>query len=119
MQISDDKDHVRLRILADQHTFKVGDTASFGCTGARACAGLVTFQGARVLEYKLVRLQNGANKLAIPITARLAPNFNLAVAVMTEVRQGGRAKPGDDEGEAELSRNDFMKPPAHSRSNAS
>ena len=35
VQISDDEDHVRLRILADKHTFKVGDTAAVQAPLAR------------------------------------------------------------------------------------
>ena len=62
---------------------------------------LVTFEGAKILDYQLVRLQNGENKLAVPMTAQLAPNFNLAVAVMTDVRQAPQAKPGDGEEEQE------------------
>ena len=47
---------------------------------------LITFQGARVLDYRLVRLKTGANKLSIPMAVRLAPNFDLNVAVMTDAR---------------------------------
>ena len=82
--VSDDRDPVRLRILADRHTFKAGETAELQIHWREAPAlALVTFQGARVLDYQLVRLKTGPNKLAIPMTARLAPNFDLCVAVMT------------------------------------
>ncbi|HKD35778.1 MAG TPA: MG2 domain-containing protein, partial [Pirellulales bacterium] len=85
VKISDDKDQVRLRILADRHTFKVGDTADVQLHWREAPAlALVTFQGARVLDYKLVRLETGANKFTIPMSAKLAPNFDLDVAVMTK-----------------------------------
>jgi alpha-2-macroglobulin len=104
VRISDDKDQVRLRILADRHTFKVGDTAEVQLHWREAPAlALVTFQGARVLDYRLVKLETGANKLPIPMAARLAPNFDLNVAVMTDPRgavvedakaaDDGRAKP--------------------------
>ena len=90
MQISDDKDQVRLRILADRHTFKVGDTAEVQLHWREAPAlALVTFQGARVLDYKLVQLETGANKFTIPMTAKLAPNFDLDVAVMAGKGAGG------------------------------
>ena len=62
--------------------------------------GLVTFQGAEVLDYRLVELKTGDNELAIPMTARLVPNFDLSVAVMTdgqrekeEGRAGGGRRP--------------------------
>ena len=87
VQVSDDKDRVRLRILADKHTFKVGDTAEVQLHWREEPAlALVTFQGAKILDYKLLTLQNGVNKLSIPMAVKLAPNFNLEVAVMTDAR---------------------------------
>jgi hypothetical protein len=93
VQISDDEDRVRLRILADAHTYKVGDTAAVTLHWREEPAlALVAFQGARVLDYKLVELKKGPNELKIPITARLAPNFELAVAAMTDPREGRKAE---------------------------
>ncbi|MEI8374895.1 MAG: MG2 domain-containing protein [Planctomycetota bacterium] len=87
LQISGEDDLVRLRILANLHTYKVGDTAAVQLHWRDAPAlALVTYQGARVLDYRLVELKTGANKLEIPMTATLAPNFELAVAVMTDPR---------------------------------
>ncbi len=84
VQVSDEEDLVRLRILADRHTFKVGDTAKVQLLWREEPAlALVTFQGAKVLEYRLVQLTKGNNSFDIPMTAKLAPNFELAVAVMT------------------------------------
>jgi len=92
VKISDDRDEVRLRILADTHTYKAGDTATVTLHWREDPAlALVTLQGARVLDYRLVPLKSGPNVLEIPITARLAPNFELAAAVMTD------ARPADDE----------------------
>ena len=55
VQVSDDKDRVRLRILADKHTFKVGDTAEVQLHWREEPAlALVTFQGAKILDYKLI-----------------------------------------------------------------
>ena len=49
--------------------------------------GLVTFQGARVLDYRLVQLHRRASiELAIPMTAQLRRTSSLAVAVMTDPR---------------------------------
>ncbi|HEV3021746.1 MAG TPA: MG2 domain-containing protein, partial [Pirellulales bacterium] len=75
VQVSDESDRVRLRILSDRHTFKVGDTVKVQLHWREAPAlALVTFQGAKVLDYKLVNLKQGANELAIPLDAKLAPN---------------------------------------------
>ncbi|HQU41753.1 MAG TPA: tetratricopeptide repeat protein, partial [Pirellulales bacterium] len=98
VQISDDSDRVRLRILADRHTYKVGDRATVQLHWREAPAlALVTFQGGKILDYQLVQLKMGANELAIPMTTLLAPNFDLAVAVMTDAR----AAKGDDEDDPE------------------
>ncbi|MBN2475322.1 MAG: tetratricopeptide repeat protein [Pirellulales bacterium] len=102
VQISDDEDKVRLRILADAHTFKVGDTADVTLHWREDPAlALVTFQGARVLDYRLFELKTGPNPLKIPMTSKLAPNFELAVAVMTDPR--GHEKPEDENAEGETS----------------
>ncbi len=87
VQISDDDDRVRLRILADQHTFKAGDTATVRVhwREPRALA-LVTFQGARILGHRLVHLEQGSNEIEVPMFAALAPNFDLSVAAMTDPR---------------------------------
>lgn len=95
--ISDDQDATRLRILADQHTFRVGDTAGVVLHWRDEPAlALVTLQGAKILDYKLVQLKRGANKLELPLTAHLAPTFELAVAVMTDARPDPQAKPDAD-----------------------
>ncbi|MEX2141126.1 MAG: MG2 domain-containing protein [Pirellulales bacterium] len=87
VQISDDEDTVRLRILADKHLYKAGDTAAVQIHWREEPAlALVTYQGAKVLDYKLVELKQGANKLSVPMSARLAPNFELSVIVMTDTR---------------------------------
>lgn len=81
--ISDDQDLVRLRILAEQYTWEVGQTAKVQIHWREAPAlALVTFQGAKILDYKLVTLKKGLNDLEIPLTAKLAPNFELALSVM-------------------------------------
>lgn len=82
--VSDDKDRVRLRILADRHTFKVGETARVQLHWREEPAlALITWQGARILGYRLVNLRQGTNELQFPLTPDLVPNFELAVAVMT------------------------------------
>ena len=94
VQISDDEDEVRLRILADRYTYKAGETASVQLLWREEpTLALVTFQGARVLEHRFVELQSGPNKLEIPMNAGLAPNFELAVAVLYEPL-APREKPG-------------------------
>jgi tetratricopeptide (TPR) repeat protein len=96
VQISDDDDTVRLRILADKHAYKVGDMAEVDLHWREKPAlALVTYQGAKVLDYKLVELNQGTNKLSIPMSAKLAPNFELSVIVMTDTRAA--KENGDDQ----------------------
>lgn len=81
--ISGDDDHVRLRILADKHHFKVGETGNVQLHWRdKPTLALVTFEGAEILGYRLVELKTGANAIEIPLDDKLAPNFELAVAVM-------------------------------------
>ena len=90
--VSDDEDRVRLRILADQHTYKVGNGAEVTLHWREKPAlALVTFQADRVLDYRLVQLKTGANKLPVAMTSKLAPNFELEAAVMVDVP----SEPGD------------------------
>ncbi len=92
--VSDEQDRVRLRILADQHTYKVGDDAEVALHWrASPALALVTFQADCVLDYRLVQLETGVNKLPIAMQPRLAPNFQLDVAVMVNARP----VPGDSE----------------------
>ena len=102
VQISDDEDAVRLRILADKHTFKVGDTAKLVVHWREEPAlALLTFQGAKVLDYKLIQLKKGPNELSLPMTAILAPNFELSVAVMAEQSLKKRGEGRGEKGEGE------------------
>ena len=94
VQISGDDDRVRLRILAERHTYKAGDEAKITLHWREKPAlALVTFQGAKVLDYRLVELKTGANELPIEMAADLAPNFELGVAVMTDARRAAKADP--------------------------
>ena len=83
VSISGDEDRIRLRLLANQHHFKVGDTARVQIHWRDAPAlALVTYEGASILGYRLISLKTGANAVEIPMDSKLAPNFDLAVAVM-------------------------------------
>ncbi len=83
IRISGDKDSTRLRILADRHTFKVGENAKINLHWREQPAlALVTFEGASVLDHKLVNLKTGGNDLLLPMDSQFAPNVYLSVAVM-------------------------------------
>ncbi|MES2791987.1 MAG: tetratricopeptide repeat protein [Planctomycetota bacterium] len=83
LYISGAEDEVRLRILADQHQYKAGDQGRVQLHWRDEPAlALVTFEGATILGHQLVELKTGANPLDISFAEHLAPNFQLAVAVM-------------------------------------
>ncbi len=83
LRISGDKDSVRLRILADRHSYHVGEEAKIRLHWREKPAlALVTFEGARVLGYQLVNLKSGENTLSVPMESDYAPNISLSVAVM-------------------------------------
>ena len=83
ISISGDSDSVRLRILADRHSWDVGEQAKVRVhwRGKPALA-LVTFEGARILGHQLISLKTGNNVIDVPVDSKLAPNFLLSLAVM-------------------------------------
>ncbi|TWU06037.1 tetratricopeptide repeat protein [Stieleria varia] len=85
--VSGEDDDTRLRVLADRHNYRVGDTATIRVHWREAPAlALITFDGASVLGHRLVDLRKGINKIEIPIESHLAPNFFLNAAVMQRNR---------------------------------
>ncbi|TWU42711.1 tetratricopeptide repeat protein [Novipirellula artificiosorum] len=83
VRISGDKDAIRLRILAERHSFKVGELAELNLHWREQPAlALVTFEGASILSHQLVDLAQGNNTLKVPMSVDFAPNVYLSVAVM-------------------------------------
>jgi uncharacterized protein YfaS (alpha-2-macroglobulin family)/TolA-binding protein len=90
LEISAGDDPRRLRILADRTTFAVGQPAEVQLHWREAPAlALVVVHGDRTLSHQFVSLQTGGNRLSIPVTAAMAPQFELSAAVMTN---GGPAR---------------------------
>ena len=87
VRVSGDKDETRLRILADQFSYQVGDDANINLHWREAPSlALVTYEGATVLGHQLVQLKKGDNQLKLPMQSAFAPNFYLSVAVMQRNR---------------------------------
>jgi tetratricopeptide (TPR) repeat protein len=83
VMVSGEKDSVRLRILSDKHTYKTGETAKVQLHWREKPAlALVTYEGASILGYRMIELKPGSNALDVVMEEKLAPNFQLAVAVM-------------------------------------
>ncbi len=102
-QIVGNEDKVRLRILSDTDSYKVGETAKVrviwrgpekaedqavppDAKAADADApklALVTYEGDRVYGYQLVTLQKSDdNQISVPLTLPLAPVFRFSIALM-------------------------------------
>ncbi|MDF1842279.1 MAG: tetratricopeptide repeat protein [Rubripirellula sp.] len=83
IRISGEQDETRLRILADQLTYEVGDQADINLHWREDPAlALITFEGAKVLRYELVDLRRGKNPMQWKMNADFAPNVFVSVAVM-------------------------------------
>src|SRR5262249_33617925 len=81
--ISGKKDETRLRLLADRQTYKVGEEASVNLhSRGRPGTALLTWEADRILSYKLVPLEDGANRVAWAIEGAQFPNFTLPAARM-------------------------------------
>ncbi|MFO0909329.1 MAG: MG2 domain-containing protein [Isosphaeraceae bacterium] len=87
LTISGSKDENRLRLLADQQTFKVGEEARVNLH-ARGGAGtaLLTWEADRILSYRIVSLVEGNNSVVWPVEGAQFPNFTLAAARMNANR---------------------------------
>ncbi|TWT33373.1 tetratricopeptide repeat protein [Blastopirellula retiformator] len=85
VRISGEEDKIRLRILADRHTLKAGEKATVKVHWReRPALALLTLEGAKILEYRLVQLKKGDNEIAIDVDSKLAPNFQMSLAVMID-----------------------------------
>lgn len=83
VKISGEDDAIRLRILVEKQHYQVGDEASLTLHWREKPAlALLTYEGAKILGYRLVNLKTGANPIQLPMDAKLAPNFRLSAAVM-------------------------------------
>ncbi|MHC2069702.1 tetratricopeptide repeat protein [Bremerella sp. T1] len=88
VKISDENDRIRLHILADSHSLKSGQKASIDVHWrGKPTLALVTFEGSKILDYRLVELKDGKNALKFDVDTFLAPNFQLAISAMTDVPQ--------------------------------
>ncbi len=81
--ISGDEDETRLRVLADADRAKVGEEVRLDVHN-RAGAGLALFtiESERVLEYRVLRLDEGHNEVVVEIGMEHFPNVNVSASMM-------------------------------------
>jgi len=89
IQISDENDKKRLHILADRHQLNSGEKTNIKVHWrGQPTLALLTFEGSKVLEYRLLDLANGLNSIPVDVKTYLAPNFQMSICAMTD----GQAK---------------------------
>lgn len=83
--ISGKDDEQKLRILTDTNTFKVSQTAQVNLH-SRLDAGtvLLAWEADRILQYKLVPINQGDNPVSWPVEPNQFPNFTLTAARMAD-----------------------------------
>lgn len=83
LEISGADDQIKLRLLGDRQSYKVGEVASVKISN-RVGKKLVlqTLQGDGILERKAIVLEAGETTLELPLAPEHAPNFALALAMI-------------------------------------
>ncbi len=81
--VSGDNDSTRLRLLTDSTRTEVGRTLEYDLLN-RAGAGLalVTIEGESIIDYRLVEIEAGHNRIALDVDHAHFPNFRVSAALM-------------------------------------
>ncbi|HWE40054.1 MAG TPA: MG2 domain-containing protein, partial [Isosphaeraceae bacterium] len=83
LTISGKKDETRLRLLADRQAYQVGEEASVNLhSRGRSGTALLAWEADRILQYRLVELAEGDNRIAWSIDHAQFPNFTLTACRM-------------------------------------
>lgn len=83
LAISGKEDAVKLRLLADRLTFKVGETANIKLhSRVEPGTALLTWEADRILRYKIVPIEQGDNAISWEVAGDQFPNFTLTAARM-------------------------------------
>lgn len=83
LEISGEDDEVRLRLLSDRQSWRVGETLEVKVVNrTKATLALRTFQGDGILSYDTVRLPAGESTMRVRLRGLHAPNFALALAMI-------------------------------------
>lgn len=77
---------VRLQVTPNADTYAPGDVAHLDVRAPFEGLALVTVQRDHVISQELVTLTNGTATIDVPVTAELAPNFEVAVSCIRPVQ---------------------------------
>jgi uncharacterized protein YfaS (alpha-2-macroglobulin family)/TolA-binding protein len=82
--VSDDKDTIKLRILADRSQLKVGEKAKVKIHSRleTSSLALLTYEGEGIISHKIQKLIKGWNEVELNVTNEYFPNFKVAVSAM-------------------------------------
>ena len=82
--VSDDKDAVKLRIMAERSELKVGEKVKIKIHSRleTSSIALLTYEGEGIISYKTQKLVKGWNDVELDITNEYFPNFKVAVSAM-------------------------------------
>ena len=85
LTISGKKDEIKLRLITDRTSFKVGETAEVRLIN-RGPSGtaFLTWEADKILQYKLISLKDGDNPLSWDVDGKQFPNFTLAASRMAK-----------------------------------
>jgi uncharacterized protein YfaS (alpha-2-macroglobulin family)/TolA-binding protein len=87
LTVSGKEDEVKLRLLADRLTFKVGETAKVNLhSRVEPGTALLTWEADRILRYKIVEIKPGDNAVSWEVAGEQFPNFTLTAARMAATR---------------------------------
>lgn len=79
------------KVVADKKVYKPGETAkimiSGPFTGKEKCEALVTVEGMRIFDYKIVPVNNNAAMVEVPIKDEHAPNIFFGCNIVTAKKQ--------------------------------
>lgn len=83
VEISDDRDSVKLRWFAKTDTLQVGAEAKLRLhSRVDAKLALLTIEGETIISYRILPLEKGYNAVELPIGHEHFPNFRVAVSLM-------------------------------------
>jgi Alpha-2-macroglobulin bait region domain len=72
--------NARLDIVTDKLAYRAGDSAQLTVTSPTAATALVSLERGRIHQYRMVQLTKGDNALTVPVTADLAPGFDVVIS---------------------------------------
>lgn len=83
LRVSDDEDHIKLRLFAAESTLKVGQESMVRLhSRMERGLALVTWEGETILQHRILELKKDNNEIPLNIGHDLFPNFRLAVAAI-------------------------------------